>query len=49
MKKMKSIVAKLSAIVPAMALLIGVMSANSACVIFYHQPEVPSGMDAYRR
>lgn len=49
MKKVKNLAAKLSAFVPAIALLIGVMSANSACLIYYHQPEVPSGMDAYRR
>lgn len=49
MKKVKKLVAKLSAIVPAIALLIGIMSANSACLVYFHQPEVPSAMDAYRR
>lgn len=46
---MKKLIAKLSAILPALALLIGVMSANSACVTFFHQPKTPDAMDAYRR
>lgn len=46
---MKDIVAKLSALVPALALIIGVISANSACVTFFYQPETPAELNKYRK
>ena len=49
MKKVKKIIAGISSILPALALCVGVLAANSACITFFHQPETPSAMDAYRR
>lgn len=49
MKNAKNLFAKAAKILPALALLMGVIAANSACVIYFHQPETPSAMDAYRR
>ncbi len=49
MKNIKKIVAKLSAFVPALALIMGIITVNSACVTLYHQPETPDAMNEYRR
>lgn len=46
---MKKIFAKLHAILPAVALVMGILSAQSACLAFFHQPETPDAMNAYRR
>lgn len=46
---MKKFIAKLSSILPALALAVGVFAVNSACVTFFHQPETPKAMDAYRK
>ena len=46
---MKKFIAKLYAFIPAIALLFGVFAAKSACVTFFHQPETPDAMNAYRR
>ena len=48
MKKIKSFVTKISRFLPALALVIGILSTNSACYSLYYQPEVPSGLDKYR-
>ena len=32
------------AAVAGLALLVGVASVNSACIMWYHQPKVPQGM-----
>lgn len=49
MKKIKRILAKFSSFLPALALIIGIISANSACVSMFHQPETPDGINKYRR
>jgi cyclic lactone autoinducer peptide len=46
---MKKLFAKISSIIPALALMVGVFAVNSACYSYYHQPETPSEMDAYRK
>lgn len=46
---MKRIIKKLSALLPALALLAGIGTLNSACYLYYYQPEVPEEMDAYRK
>ncbi len=45
---MKKHLAKISAFLPALALIVGILSTNSACYSLYYQPEVPSGFDKYR-
>lgn len=45
---MKKFLAKIPAILPALALIVGILSTNSACLSLYYQPEVPSGLDKYR-
>ena len=49
MKNIKKIVESMSAIVPALALIMGIVAANSACFTFFHQPETPDAMNEYRR
>ena len=46
---MKKLIEKLSTLLPALALLIGIGTINSACYLYYYQPEVPEEMDAYRK
>lgn len=46
---MKRILSKLASMLPALALVAGVFAVNSACTIYYHQPETPSAMDAFRK
>lgn len=49
MKILKNLVVKLAVLLPALALMAGVASVNSACFTFYHQPETPEEMNAYRK
>ncbi len=46
---MKKILTKLASILPALAMIVGVASLNSACSLTYHQPEVPTSLDKYRK
>ena len=46
---MKKIIGKLATLLSALALLIGIGTLNSACYLYYYQPEVPKEMDAYRK
>ena len=46
---MKKLIKKLSALLPALALLVGIGTLNSACFLYYYQPAVPDDMEAYRR
>jgi len=46
---MKRLIAKLASTLPALALAVGIFAANSACSSFFHQTEVPSAMDAFRK
>ncbi len=41
MNKFKSFVMKMGRIVPAFALMLGMASVSQACVLWFHQPEVP--------
>lgn len=49
MKKIKKLISKISTLLPALALMVGVISANSACTSFFYQPETPDTMSKYRR
>jgi len=46
---MKKFILKLSAIIPALAIGVGIMAAKSPCLAFFHQLETPDEMNAYRR
>ena len=48
--KIKSIVARLLGVLPAIAIAIGIASLqSSACLIHYYQPELPEELNAYRK
>jgi len=36
-------------VVTSLALLIGMASVNVACVLWYHQPKIPNGMENFKR
>jgi cyclic lactone autoinducer peptide len=40
---------KLSSLLASLALFFGVVSAQSTCYAFYHQPKVPQGMSKFIR
>jgi len=44
---MKKILVKISSILPALALVAAVASAQSACWFFYHQPDIPDALKKY--
>ena len=46
---MKKIIKKVSAWIPAFAFVLGVFALNSACLATYHQPEISSSLDEYRK
>ncbi len=46
---MKKMIMKLAAVIPALAFVAGIVSLNSACILTYHQPEIPSSLDNYRK
>ncbi len=46
---MKKILTKLAALIPTLAMIVGIASLNSACSLTYHQTEVPSSLDKYRK
>lgn len=48
-KKLFNLMAKFSALIPALALFISIATTESACITFYHQSEVPSELDEYRK
>lgn len=45
--KLKNLAFKLSSLMCALVLTVGVTSANSACFAWFHQPKVPEGMQKY--
>jgi len=50
MKKLMGFIARRGgAALALMALLVGTASVNVTCAIWYHQPEVPQGMERYKR
>lgn len=46
---MKNLATKISKIVPTLALVMGMFALNSICITSYHQPEIPSSLNKYRR
>lgn len=46
--RLTGLIMKISKLLPALALIAGIASLNSACFTIYHQPEVPSALDSYR-
>lgn len=49
MKRLNRVVRKLSSFLAAFALLAGVSSADSACVFWFHQPEMPKAIEKFRK
>jgi cyclic lactone autoinducer peptide len=49
MKKLKTLSNKLWALIPAFAMVVGVMAINSACAYTYYQSEIPASLDQYRK
>jgi len=50
MSKVKNSIARIGGVVLSFAALaVGALSVNSACIIWFHQPEVPKGMDKFKR
>ena len=49
MKVLKSISGKSAALFASLALLIGIVSVNSACFCWFHQPVVPQGMNKFKK
>ncbi len=47
--KGKKIIKKIASFLPALALIVGVIAANSACISYYYQPETPDAINAYRK
>lgn len=49
MKKLNSIVLKFSSSLAALALLVGVSSAASACYFWFNQPKMPKAIEKFRK
>ena len=49
MKELNSIVLKFNSSLVALALLVGVSSAASACVFWFNQPEMPKAIEKFRK
>lgn len=49
MKKLKGSLLKWGSLVATLALFIGASSAQAACCWWFHQPEVPKGMDKFTK
>lgn len=49
MKKISSIIFKLSSSVAALALAIGISTVNSACVFWFNQPKMPESMNKFSK
>jgi len=48
MKKLKELATRFGGMFAAFALVIGMVSAQPAtCIIIFHQPKVPQGMDKF--
>ncbi len=45
---MKKFISKIAYILPALAMIVGISTMQSACVWHYYQPEVPKSMNKYR-
>ncbi len=49
MSKSKKLSVRLAEIIAAISLLIGIVSVNSTCYCWYHQPKVPQGMQKFKK
>lgn len=49
MKNMKSAVLKWAGVLASVALVLGTASQQIACVFWFHQPEVPKGMEKFKK
>ncbi len=49
MKLISKFLLKYGTVLSALALIIGVSTVDSACVIFYHQPKVPAAMNRFKK
>ena len=49
MKKVNSIILKFSSSLAALALMVGVSSAASACFFWFNQPEMPKAIEKFRK
>ncbi|NLX94312.1 MAG: cyclic lactone autoinducer peptide [Clostridiales bacterium] len=49
MKNLKSALLKWSGVFASLVLIVGTASAQSMCWFWYHQPEVPKGMDKFTK
>lgn len=46
--KIKNLVMKFSSLFAVFALMIGIITSNSACSILWHQPKEPKAMDKFK-
>jgi len=44
MNRLRAIIIKLSGLLAALALAVGVASAGAICILIFHQPKIPEGM-----
>lgn len=49
MKKLSGIILKWGSSIAALALMIGVTSADSACYWWFNQPEMPKAIEKFRK
>ena len=49
MKKVNSVILKFSSSLAALALMVGVSSAASACFFWFNQPEMPEVIEKFRK
>lgn len=49
MEKLKGTFLKWGSLVASLALVLGVTSANVACMCWFHQPEMPKSMDKFKK
>lgn len=49
MKKIKQFIIKNGGLLAALALTVGIFSANSATCFWFNQPEVPEALNSYRK
>ena len=49
MQKMKAAAFKMATTVSSLALMLGVASAETLCVVWIHQPKMPQGMEKFRK
>ena len=49
MKILKNFLRQWGGGIAALALAVGVAAADSACIIWFHQPKVPQGLDKFKK